>query len=73
MIKTGSKLASLRALARDAETRRLAACQYLEELSKELAEIAYENGLDTLAIIFEMAREDAERIRQASDKHLRQS
>jgi hypothetical protein len=43
---------------------------YLESMSQELAELAFKNGWDSLAVIFEMARQEAERIRRASDEHL---
>lgn len=45
-------------------------CEYLERMSKELSDIAYKNKLDTLAIIFEMARKDARRILITSDAHI---
>jgi hypothetical protein len=41
--------------------------------SKELASFAFNNGFDSLAIIFEMARKDTARILQASDEHLSRS
>lgn len=47
-----------------------AACDYLETISRELSELAYKNGFDSLAVIFDMAREEAERIRLMSDAHL---
>lgn len=43
---------------------------YLEAMSEGLSEIAYRNGMDSLAVIFEMARQEAERLRCASDDHL---
>ncbi|HEY2755013.1 MAG TPA: hypothetical protein VGJ01_04640 [Pseudolabrys sp.] len=43
---------------------------YLEKMSQELSEIAFKNGWDSLAVIFEMARQEAERMRRASDEHL---
>jgi hypothetical protein len=43
---------------------------YLEKMSRELSEIAFKNGWDSLAVIFEMARQEAERMRRASDEHL---
>jgi hypothetical protein len=54
----------------DAVKLHQAACAYFEEMSKELSELAYRNGLESLTVIFEMAREEAERIRLASDEHL---
>jgi hypothetical protein len=56
-----------------AEAIRYAACEYMGEMSKELANFAFNNGFDSLAIIFEMARKDAARILQASDEHLSRS
>jgi hypothetical protein len=53
----------------DAEKLRHGVCEFLESISKELCKIAYDNGFDTLAVLFEMAREDAKRIRISSDKH----
>jgi hypothetical protein len=53
----------------DAEKLRHGVCEYLESMSQALCEIAYDNGLDTLAIIFERARADARRIIATSDKH----
>jgi hypothetical protein len=49
---------------------RYAACEYLEGISRDLCELAYKNGFDSLTVIFEMAREEAERLRLASDEHL---
>jgi hypothetical protein len=46
--------------------------EYLESMSEELSELAYKSGMDSLAVIFEMARQEAERIRCASDEHLDQ-
>jgi hypothetical protein len=43
---------------------------YLEKMSQELSDIAFKNGWDSLAVIFEMARQEAERMRYASDKRL---
>jgi hypothetical protein len=43
---------------------------YLEKMSQELSDIAFKNGWDSLAVIFEMARQEAERMRRASDEHL---
>ena len=45
-------------------------CEFLEGISKELCKMAYDNGFDTLAALFDMAREDAKRIRVISDDHL---
>lgn len=53
----------------DAEKLRHDICEYLESMSMALCKIAYENGFDTLTIIFEMARADAKRILVTSDKH----
>jgi hypothetical protein len=44
-------------------------CEFLEGISKELCKMAYDNGFDTLAVLFDMAREDAKRIRVNSDDH----
>lgn len=52
-----------------AELRR-AACDYLEKMSKELTDLAFKNDFNSLAMIFEMARQEAERIRLSSDEHL---
>jgi hypothetical protein len=54
----------------DSAKLRHATCEYFEGMSKELSDLAYKNDLDSLAIIFEMARQDARRIRLASDDHL---
>ena len=64
---------SLKLLARNEELTRFRACEYLAGMSEELSKVAFKNGLDTLAIIFELARKDAERILQASDEHLKRS
>jgi hypothetical protein len=68
----GSAMPKLDLLMQDAEATRFRTCEYLAEMSKELAQIAFNNDLDTLAIIFDMARQDAERILQTSDEHLSQ-
>jgi hypothetical protein len=44
-------------------------CEFLEGISKKLCKMAYDNGFDTLAVLFDMAREDAKRIRVNSDDH----
>jgi hypothetical protein len=54
----------------NAEKLQHAACAYLEDMSKQLSDLAYKTRLDSLAMIFEMARQEAERIRLASDEHL---
>jgi hypothetical protein len=54
----------------DVERARHAVCEYLESVSQGLSKMAYANGLDSLAVIFDMAREDARRIRTSSDKHV---
>jgi hypothetical protein len=54
----------------DTERLRHAVCEYLESISEELSKMAYVNGFDTLAVLFDMAREDAKRIRVSSDKHV---
>jgi len=54
----------------DAVQIRHGAREYLESMSQEMAELAFKNGWDSLAVIFEMARQEAERIRRASDEHL---
>lgn len=64
---------SLKSLARDEEPARFHTCEYLAGISKDLSRLAFENGLDTLAIIFDKARQDAERILEASDEHLNRS
>lgn len=73
MSETRRKSSSVELLARDEELARFRTCEYLEGISKDLARLAFENGFDTLAIIFDMARQDAERILKASDKHLNRS
>jgi len=45
-------------------------CEYLESVSQGLSKMAYVNGLDSLAVLFDMAREDARRIRASSDEHV---
>ena len=64
---------SANTLVRDNEVIRIHACEYLAGLSKELSAVAFKNGLDSLAIIFELARQDAERILKSSDDHLNRS
>jgi hypothetical protein len=54
----------------DAAFLRHGARDYLEKMSQELSDIAFKNGWDSLAVIFEMARQEAERMRRASDEHL---
>ncbi len=44
-------------------------CEFLEGISKELCKMAYDNGFDTLAVLFDMAWEDAKCIRVSSDEH----
>jgi hypothetical protein len=46
---------------------------FIIAMSVELAKLAYQNGFDALAVIFQMAREVAETERSASDEHLRRS
>ncbi len=45
-------------------------CEYLEDMSKQLSILAFKNGLDSLAVLFDMARQEAERLRVLSDEHL---
>lgn len=62
----------MNAYASDAEEPaklRHGVCEFLEGISKELCKMAYDNGFDTLAVLFDMAREDAKRIRVSSDEH----
>ncbi len=66
-------LASVNTLVREEELTRFRACEYLAGLSKEMSTVAFKNGLDSLAIIFELARQDAERILRSSDDHLNRS
>ena len=73
MSETRGGPSSLKSLAQDEVLARFRTCEYLSGISKELSKVAFKNGLDTLAIIFEMARQDAERILQASDEHLNRS
>lgn len=73
MSGTRAGSSSLKLLARNEGLARLSTCEYLAEMSEQLSEIAFKNGLDSLAIIFEKARQDAERILQASDEHLNRS
>jgi hypothetical protein len=73
MSKTARGPSSVELLTRDEEPASFYTCEYLAGISKDLSRLAYENGLDTLAIIFDMARQDAERILQASDEHLNRS
>lgn len=54
----------------DAARLRHGTRDYLEKMSHELSDIAFKNGWDSLAVIFEMARQEAERMRRASDDHL---
>jgi hypothetical protein len=54
----------------DAAKLRHGTRDYLEKMSQELSDIAFKNGWDSLAVIFEMARQEAERIRRACDEHL---
>jgi hypothetical protein len=44
--------------------------EYLKDMSKELSIVAYNNGMDSLAVLFDMVREEAERLRVRSDEHL---
>lgn len=53
----------------DPEQMRHGVCEFLESMSREMCKMAYENGFDSLAVLFEMAREDANRIRCGSDEH----
>jgi len=57
----------------DVEIARLRAVtrEYLEDMSREMSQLAYVYGLDSLAVIFEMAREEAVRLRVESDEHLK--
>jgi hypothetical protein len=54
----------------DAAVLRHGTRDYLEKMSQELSDLAFKNGWDSLAVIFEMARQEAERMRRASDEHL---
>jgi hypothetical protein len=54
----------------DVERLRHAVCEYLESVSQGLSKMAFVNGLDSLAVLFDMAREDAKRIRAGSDEHV---
>ncbi len=73
MNKAQHGLSSLTTLVREDELTRLRACEYLAGMSKELSTVAFKNGLDSLAIIFELARQDAERLLKSSDEHLHRS
>ncbi len=53
----------------DVERLRYAVCEYLESVSQGLSKMAYVNGFDSLAALFDMAREDAKRIRISSNRH----
>lgn len=55
---------------KDADKVYHAARDYLETMSAELSELAYKNGLDSLAVIFDMAREEAKRLRRDPDEDL---
>ena len=44
--------------------------EFMRAMSVELSELAYKNGFDALAVIFDMAREAAESEALASDAHL---
>jgi hypothetical protein len=44
--------------------------EYLKDMSRELSIVAYNNGMDSLAVLFDMVREEAERLRVQSDEHL---
>jgi hypothetical protein len=44
---------------------------FIIAMSIELSELAYKNGFDALAVIFDMARGVAESDKAASDDHLR--
>ena len=54
----------------DAARLREVVRDYVENMSRELCKLALNNGLDSLAVIFDMAREEAARIRVSSDEHL---
>ena len=54
----------------DAARLREVVRDYVENMSRELCRLALNNGLDSLAVIFDMAREEAARIRVSSDEHL---
>lgn len=43
--------------------------EYLEDMSKQLSILAFKNGLDSLAVLLDMARQEAERLRIQSDEH----
>ena len=73
MSETRESPSGLTSPVRDEELIRFRACEYLAGLSKELSAVAFKNGLDSLAIIFELARQDAERILKSSDEHLNRS
>jgi hypothetical protein len=73
MSETRHSPASVQSLVQDEKLIRFRACEYLAGLSKELSAVAFKNGLDSLAIIFELARQDAERFLNCSDEHLNRS
>jgi hypothetical protein len=66
----GAGIPSRAAGEADVARLRHGAREYLECMSQELSEIAFKNGWDSLAVLFEMARQEAERIRRSSDEHL---
>ena len=43
----------------------------MRAMSVELSDLAYKNGFDALAVVFDMAREVAETDVSTSDEHLR--
>lgn len=73
MSETRHSPASVQTLVQDEKLIRFRACELLAGLSKELSAVAFKNGLDSLAIIFELARQDAERFLNSSDEHLNRS
>ena len=45
--------------------------EFMRAMSVELSDLAYKNGFDALAVVFDMAREVAETDVSTSDEHLR--
>jgi len=58
---------------RDVPTQRADVRDFIIAMSTELSQLAFKNGFDALAVIFDMAREVVEADRSASDEHLRRS
>lgn len=71
--RTGSVRRELRgAIARPAvAVRREDVRDFIIAMSIELSDLAFKNGFDALAVVFDMAREVAESDRTTSDEHLR--